>query len=249
MSQLRRKLDLSYEILPDDVVFDILTRLSVKSLIRFKCVSKSWYATITSRIFIGSLGLEPPHQSISNKLSKPKIWRVNPQKLAPTVSLIHCSLAKKINGNKNFNTPIKIFNFYSTIITTTTQPFQIFALSNISKLNHNQNTNSNHNLKTNQIRTKNGKKKKKEESKSDLSELLWGGLVVVERMSYPSAISVCERKRELQYSLQFGCGGKRKKRKEEKKRKKKIRERKRALVCSRVWRKWQRKNRKEGKKM
>uniref|UniRef100_A0A7N2R7G8 F-box domain-containing protein n=1 Tax=Quercus lobata TaxID=97700 RepID=A0A7N2R7G8_QUELO len=52
LSQLRRKLDLSYEILPDDVVFDILTRLPVKSLIRFRCVSKSWYATITSRIFI-----------------------------------------------------------------------------------------------------------------------------------------------------------------------------------------------------
>ena len=33
-------------------------------------------------------------KSISNKLSKPKIWRVNPQKIVPTISLIHCSLAK-----------------------------------------------------------------------------------------------------------------------------------------------------------
>ena len=32
-------------------------------------------------------------ESISNKFSKPKIWRVNPQKVAPTTSLNHCSLA------------------------------------------------------------------------------------------------------------------------------------------------------------
>ena len=64
---------------------------------------------------------------------------------------------------KKFNTPIKIFNFYSTITMATTQPFQIFSLSNISKLNQNQNTNSNHNLKTNQIKMikKREKKKKK----------------------------------------------------------------------------------------
>ncbi|XP_030924573.1 F-box/kelch-repeat protein At3g23880-like [Quercus lobata] len=37
---------------PDDVVFDILTWLPVKSLIRFRCVSKSWYSTITNPIFI-----------------------------------------------------------------------------------------------------------------------------------------------------------------------------------------------------
>ena len=52
-------------------------------------------------IFIGSLGLEPPHQSISNKLSKPKIWRVNPQKLALTVSLIHCLFAKNLLMNSS----------------------------------------------------------------------------------------------------------------------------------------------------
>ncbi|XP_030925193.1 F-box/kelch-repeat protein At3g06240-like isoform X2 [Quercus lobata] len=39
MSQLRRKPNLSDESLPHDVVFDILTRLPVKSLIRFRIVS------------------------------------------------------------------------------------------------------------------------------------------------------------------------------------------------------------------
>ncbi len=38
--------------LPDDVVFDILARLPVKSLIRFRCVSKSWTFTITNPVFI-----------------------------------------------------------------------------------------------------------------------------------------------------------------------------------------------------
>ncbi|XP_050245406.1 F-box/kelch-repeat protein At3g23880-like [Quercus robur] len=49
MSKLR---NLSSERLPHDVVIDILTRLPVKSLIRFRCVSKSWYSTITDPIFI-----------------------------------------------------------------------------------------------------------------------------------------------------------------------------------------------------
>ena len=40
------------EGLPYDIIFDILTRLPVKSLIRFCRVSKSWYSTITSPIFI-----------------------------------------------------------------------------------------------------------------------------------------------------------------------------------------------------
>ncbi|OIT34802.1 PREDICTED: putative F-box/kelch-repeat protein At1g12870 [Nicotiana attenuata] len=37
---------------PEDVAMEILTRLPVKSLLRFKCVGKSWYETITSPIFV-----------------------------------------------------------------------------------------------------------------------------------------------------------------------------------------------------
>jgi F-box interacting protein len=36
---------------PDDVVFDILTRLPAKSLVRFRCVSKSWNSIITNSDF------------------------------------------------------------------------------------------------------------------------------------------------------------------------------------------------------
>ena len=49
MSQSKQ---LSSELLPYDVVFDILTWLPVKSLVRFSCVSKSWNSIITSPVFI-----------------------------------------------------------------------------------------------------------------------------------------------------------------------------------------------------
>ncbi|KDP34888.1 hypothetical protein JCGZ_09176 [Jatropha curcas] len=42
----------SQNILPKDLAIDILTLLPVKSLMRFKCVSKSWCATIRSSDFI-----------------------------------------------------------------------------------------------------------------------------------------------------------------------------------------------------
>ena len=40
------------QLLLDDLVYEILTWVPVKSLIRFRCVSKSWYSTITSHKFI-----------------------------------------------------------------------------------------------------------------------------------------------------------------------------------------------------
>ena len=40
--------------LPDDIVLDILARLPVKSLLRFRCVRKSWYFRITSPNFIST---------------------------------------------------------------------------------------------------------------------------------------------------------------------------------------------------
>lgn len=41
-------------LLPFDIIFDILQGLPVKSLIRFKCVCKSWYYLIASSDFIKS---------------------------------------------------------------------------------------------------------------------------------------------------------------------------------------------------
>ncbi|KAB1224801.1 F-box protein CPR30 [Morella rubra] len=40
--------------LPDDVMLEILTRLSVKSLLRFRCICKSWNSNITNPYFIAT---------------------------------------------------------------------------------------------------------------------------------------------------------------------------------------------------
>lgn len=49
--------------LPTDIITDIFTRLPVKSLIRFKCVSKSMYALVHNKIFIKKHVNRAIHQS------------------------------------------------------------------------------------------------------------------------------------------------------------------------------------------
>ena len=52
MSQPRKKFKSLSERVPNDIVFDILTQLPVKSIIRFRCVSKTCNSIITNPIFI-----------------------------------------------------------------------------------------------------------------------------------------------------------------------------------------------------
>lgn len=42
----------NYYHMPEDVLIDILLRFTAKSLLRFQCVSKSWYSLIHSRAFV-----------------------------------------------------------------------------------------------------------------------------------------------------------------------------------------------------
>ena len=89
--------------------------------------------------------------NFSNKLSKPKIWRINPQKLTQVISLIHhslvkncllmnssslilmtyCSLAKELMGIKNSTHPLK----YSILHNNTTQPFHSKSFFSQTSLN------------------------------------------------------------------------------------------------------------------
>ncbi|KAM7511653.1 hypothetical protein LguiB_010528 [Lonicera macranthoides] len=62
----RKTFPLSSTDLPDEIVVDILARLPVKSLIRFRCVSKLWYSLISGSPFF-TAHLE--HTRLRNKRS------------------------------------------------------------------------------------------------------------------------------------------------------------------------------------
>ncbi|XP_028774133.1 F-box/kelch-repeat protein At3g06240-like [Neltuma alba] len=72
--------------LHEDLMEEIMVRLPVKSLLRFKCVAKSWYALITDPSFI-SKHLERSN-SISKNLHLKLIFQLFSQYLPVTISLI-----------------------------------------------------------------------------------------------------------------------------------------------------------------
>ncbi|XP_028793970.1 F-box/kelch-repeat protein At3g06240-like [Neltuma alba] len=76
---------LSHE-LPEDLMNEIIVRLPVKSLLRFKCVAKSWYALITDSCFIAE------HLERSRSISKSRrlklIFQLDRFTRVPYISLI-----------------------------------------------------------------------------------------------------------------------------------------------------------------
>ena len=97
-------------------------------------------------------------KNISNKLSKPKIWRVNPQKLLNSLSkslfmskkycllmnsnslglMTYCSLAKELMGIKNSTHKLKYSIFTQNSHRLQLNHFKSFlSQTSLSKLNHN----------------------------------------------------------------------------------------------------------------
>lgn len=52
VSSIQRQMRLFELFLPDDIVFQILARLPLESLIRFRCVCKSWHKLVSDKYFI-----------------------------------------------------------------------------------------------------------------------------------------------------------------------------------------------------
>ena len=96
-----------------------------------------------------------------NILLKTQIYPLINQRITPFWSSSHPNMSY-------------IFFFTQYLQWLTTKSFLTFSLSNISKLNLNQNTNLNHNFKINQTRKKK-KEKKIEEDKANLTHLSCSG--------------------------------------------------------------------------
>lgn len=66
----RKRLTLSPAVLvPDDILTEIFLRLPVRSLIRFKCVSKQWQSLISDQRFTPPCNFVPPRGLFLQKIS------------------------------------------------------------------------------------------------------------------------------------------------------------------------------------
>ncbi|KAK6144861.1 hypothetical protein DH2020_021681 [Rehmannia glutinosa] len=82
----------SNPIFPEDIIAEILSRLPVKSLLKFKCVSKSWRSLISSKHFIVA------HLRISRKNTNFTRHTIISTILRPCYRLNQCSLQSLLCG-------------------------------------------------------------------------------------------------------------------------------------------------------
>ncbi|KAL2227812.1 F-box/kelch-repeat protein At3g23880-like [Sesamum indicum] len=86
-----RKADQIPSLLPEEIVEEILSRLPVKSLLKFRCVSRSWYSLIGSKEFIKA------HLEKSTKNTNFTHHRLVLNLFLPNHTLRHCSLNSLLN--------------------------------------------------------------------------------------------------------------------------------------------------------
>ncbi|KAI3470418.1 hypothetical protein Pfo_027081 [Paulownia fortunei] len=77
---------------PEEIIAEILSRLPVRSLLKFRCVSKSWCSLISSKHFIAA------HLKISRKETNFTRHSIISTVLRPCYSLKHCSLESLLCG-------------------------------------------------------------------------------------------------------------------------------------------------------
>ncbi|PIA63110.1 hypothetical protein AQUCO_00200852v1 [Aquilegia coerulea] len=88
-------------ILPDDILEEILSRLSVKTLLRFKTVSKSWYNMINNPQFIDMHLQKSRYRNdvkLVIKISSSTLYSLDPE--TPNLQ-VECTTYPKIFGNNN----------------------------------------------------------------------------------------------------------------------------------------------------
>ncbi|MCD7456592.1 hypothetical protein HAX54_032311 [Datura stramonium] len=84
---------LKVPVLPEELIFEILSRLPVKPLLKFRCVSKSWLALISSPEFIKT------HLSLSaDNKDYTRHWHFMLSFDRPKYNLKECSLSSSVSG-------------------------------------------------------------------------------------------------------------------------------------------------------
>ncbi|PHT39293.1 hypothetical protein CQW23_22866 [Capsicum baccatum] len=83
----------SIPLLPPELITEILSRLPVKSLLKFRCVSKSWLALISSPEFINT------HLIVSANNKEYLHHRLMLSFVQPEYNLKDCSLGSLLDGN------------------------------------------------------------------------------------------------------------------------------------------------------
>lgn len=88
-------------LIPDELIWEILTRLPVKSLMRFKCVSRSWLSMITDPSFAmadrGGIGSILVCEPFFHKLSLQRCYYCVSHR--PTLSLPHGGSRRQEDGS------------------------------------------------------------------------------------------------------------------------------------------------------